>query len=153
MPQCASKIFAQEHLLPKNQVRNAGTFRDAIARFDAFAQEYLLPKNLELDCQERLQAYQTVFEGRRAPARAAATSSMSTTPLLRNTTVNSFASSASLAVDTPTHKPGVKVFQSPNGSSDEEIHTPQGLCAQEEQVCEVRHHQEGIPLGRSRWYP
>ena len=28
-------------------VRNAGTFRDAINRFDAFAQEHLLPNNLE----------------------------------------------------------------------------------------------------------
>ncbi|KAF2021120.1 hypothetical protein BU24DRAFT_457131 [Aaosphaeria arxii CBS 175.79] len=30
-----------------DQVRNAGTFRDAITRFDAFAQEHLVPKNLE----------------------------------------------------------------------------------------------------------
>ncbi|KAF2246239.1 hypothetical protein BU26DRAFT_64915 [Trematosphaeria pertusa] len=30
-----------------DQVRNAGTFRDAISRFDGFAQEHLLPKNLE----------------------------------------------------------------------------------------------------------
>lgn len=30
-----------------DQVRNAGTFRDAINRFDSFAQEHILPKNLE----------------------------------------------------------------------------------------------------------
>ncbi|KAF2267257.1 hypothetical protein CC78DRAFT_552077 [Lojkania enalia] len=30
-----------------DQVRNAGTFRDAITRFDTFAQEHLLPKNFE----------------------------------------------------------------------------------------------------------
>jgi hypothetical protein len=30
-----------------DQVRNAGTFRDAITRFDTFAQEHLIPKNLE----------------------------------------------------------------------------------------------------------
>ncbi|KAF2467839.1 uncharacterized protein BDR25DRAFT_60021 [Lindgomyces ingoldianus] len=30
-----------------DQVRNAGTFRDAVNRFDGFAQEHLLPKNLE----------------------------------------------------------------------------------------------------------
>ncbi|KAF2646805.1 hypothetical protein P280DRAFT_495060, partial [Massarina eburnea CBS 473.64] len=30
-----------------DQVRNAGTFRDAINRFDTFAQEHLIPKNVE----------------------------------------------------------------------------------------------------------
>ncbi|KAF1951629.1 hypothetical protein CC80DRAFT_424398 [Byssothecium circinans] len=30
-----------------DQVRNAGTFRDAINRFDSFAQEHLIPKNVE----------------------------------------------------------------------------------------------------------
>ncbi|KAF2728238.1 hypothetical protein EJ04DRAFT_449727 [Polyplosphaeria fusca] len=30
-----------------DQVRNAGSFRDAINRFDAFAQEHLVPKNFE----------------------------------------------------------------------------------------------------------
>ncbi|KAF2647638.1 hypothetical protein K491DRAFT_614303 [Lophiostoma macrostomum CBS 122681] len=30
-----------------DQVRNAGTFRDAINRFDSFSQEHLIPKNLE----------------------------------------------------------------------------------------------------------
>ena len=40
-------VVASLTTLTWDQVRNAGTFRDAINRFDSFAQEHLLPKNLE----------------------------------------------------------------------------------------------------------